>query len=81
MKIQNPMPGTGTGDPYIFLCSSCEGYMVRRDPFLNKMAAFQADGEGTEGREDIGISAGFHQNDTITNLLDRKESCTKAIIL
>lgn len=43
---------------------------------MNKMAAFQADGTKEPGREGYWYQLEFHQNDTITNLLDRKESCT-----
>lgn len=72
-----PYTGTGTkDDPYVFLCSSAKGYVVVKGSFLNKMAAFQADGTKEPGREGYWYQLEFHQNDTITNLLDRKESCT-----
>ena len=76
---ENTEPYTGTGtedDPYVFLCSSAKGYVVAKGSFLNKMAAFQADGTKEPGREGYWYQLEFHQNDTITNLLDRKESCT-----
>ena len=72
-----PYIGTGTeDDPYVFLCSAAKGYVVAKGSFLNKMAAFQADGTKEPGREGYWYQLEFHQNDTISNPLDRKESCT-----
>lgn len=75
----NTEPYTGTGtekDPYVFLCSSAKGYVAVKGSFLNKMAAFQADGTKEPGRDGYWYQLEFHQNDTITNPLNRKESCT-----
>lgn len=76
-KDTEPYTGTGTeDDPYVFLCSSAKGYVITTGSFLNKMAAFQADGTKEPGREGYWYQLEFHQNDTITNPLNRKESCT-----
>lgn len=72
-----PFAGTGTqDDPYVFLCSSAKGYVIVKGSFLNKMAAFQADGTKEPGREGYWYQLEFHQYDTISNFLDRRESCT-----
>ena len=76
---ENTEPYTGTGteeDPYVFLCSSAKGYVVAKGSFLNKMAAFQADGTKEPGREGYWYQLEFHQNDTVEDLADRKKSCT-----
>ena len=76
---ENTEPYTGTGtedDPYVFLCSSAKGYVVAKGSFLNKMAAFQADGTKEPGREGYWYQLEFHQLDKIGNYEDRKESCT-----
>ena len=76
-KDTEPYTGTGTeDDPYVFLCSSAKGYVITTGAFLNKMAAFQADGTKEPGREGYWYQLEFHQNDTISNPLNRKESCT-----
>lgn len=72
-----PYTGSGTqDDPYVFLCSSAKGYVVAKGSFLNKMAAFRADGTKEPGRDGYWYQLEFHQNDTISNVLNRKESCT-----
>lgn len=72
-----PFGGTGTEeDPYVFLCSSAKGYVIVKGSFLNKMAAFRADGSKEPDIDGYWYQLEFHQNDTITNFWDRKESCT-----
>lgn len=72
-----PYTGTGTkDDPYVFLCSSAKGYVIAKGSFLNKMGAFHADGTKEPGRDGYWYQLEFHQNDTIANMLNRKESCT-----
>ena len=46
------------------------------EEFLNKMAGFKADGTKEPGINGYWYQLEFHQNDTITNFADRKESCT-----
>ena len=75
----NTEPYTGSGtedDPYVFLCSSAKGYVTVKGSFLNRMAVFHADGTKEPGREGYWYQLEFHQNDTITTLTNRKESCT-----
>ncbi|MBU5479986.1 hypothetical protein [Blautia sp. MSJ-19] len=75
----NTEPYTGSGteeDPYVFLCSSAKGYVIAKGSFLNKMGAFYADGTKEPGREGYWYQLEFHQNDTVNDLLNRKESCT-----
>lgn len=72
-----PFTGTGTEeDPFVFLCSSAKGKVVATGGFLNKMAGFKADGTKEPGINGYWYQLEFHQNDTITNFADRKESCT-----
>lgn len=72
-----PFAGTGTKeDPYIFLCSSAKGSVIATGAFLNKMAGFKPDGTKEDGVNGYWYQLEFHQNDTITNFDDRRESCT-----
>ena len=72
-----PYAGTGTkDDPYVFLCSSAKGYVIAKGSFLNKMAGYLPDGTKEEGKTGYWYRLEFHQNDTISNMLDPKESCT-----
>ena len=72
-----PFKGKGTKkDPFIFLCSSAKGSVTATGAFLNKMAGYQPDGTKKEGVKGYWYRLEFHQNDTITNFLNRKESCT-----
>lgn len=69
-----PFTGSGTkDDPYIYLCSSAKGYVVIRGSFFNKMAGIRAD--GTKGKSSW-YQLEFHTNDTVTDFLDRKDSCS-----
>lgn len=72
-----PFTGTGTEeDPFVFLCSSAKGKVVVTGGFLNKMAGFLADGTKEFGVNGYWYQLEFHQDDTITNFENRKESCT-----
>lgn len=74
----NTEPFTGTGteeDPYVFLCSSAKGKVEVTGAFLNKMAGFLEDGTKEFGINGYWYQLEFHQDDTITNFENRKESC------
>ena len=72
-----PLRGKGTKKhPYVFLCSSAKGYVVVQGSFLNKMAAFDANGNKEDGTKGYWYQLEFHQNDTVEDLADRKKSCT-----
>lgn len=72
-----PLSGKGTKKhPYVFLCSSAKGYVVVQGSFLNKMAAFDANGNKEDGKKGYWYQLEFHQNDTVADLTDRKKSCT-----
>ena len=72
-----PLSGKGTKKhPYVFLCSSAKGYVVAQGSFLNKMAAFDANGNKEDGKKGYWYQLEFHQNDTVEDLTDRKKSCT-----
>ena len=72
-----PLSGKGTKKhPYVFLCSSAKGYVVVQGSFLNKMVAFDANGNKEDGKKGYWYQLEFHQNDTVEDLADRKKSCT-----
>ena len=72
-----PLSGKGTKKhPYVFLCSSAKGYVVVQGSFLNRMAAFDANGNKEDGKKGYWYQLEFHQNDTVEDLADRKKSCT-----
>ncbi len=72
-----PFTGTGTEeDPFVFLCSSAKGKVVATGAFLNKMAGFLEDGTKEFGVNGYWYQLEFHQDDTITDFENRKESCT-----
>ena len=72
-----PYAGTGTkDDPFVFLCSSAKGYVTAKGSFLNKMAGYEPDGTKEEGVDGYWYLLEFHENDTISNMIDRKESCS-----
>lgn len=72
-----PLSGKGTKKhPYVFLCSSAKGYVVVQGSFLNKMAAFDANGNKEDSKKGYWYQLEFHQNDTVEDLADRKKSCT-----
>lgn len=72
-----PFEGKGTeDDPYIFLCSSAKGYVRVKGSFFNKMAGYNEDGTKILQEGGYWYQLEFHNNDTITDYLNRKESCT-----
>lgn len=72
-----PFKGKGTKkSPYVFLCSSAKGYVTVKGSFLNKMAGYKDDGTKDFGVDGYWYKLEFHQNDTITDFTNRKESCT-----
>lgn len=71
-----PYEGTGTEeDPYIFLCSSAKGRVTVMGSFFNVMAGYNEDGSKLLHEGGYWFRLEFHQNDTITNYQDLKESC------
>lgn len=71
-------PYTGRGseeDPFVFLCSAATGKVSVTGEFLNRMAGFNKDGTRVENDTAYWYQIEFHENDTITNFEDRKESC------
>lgn len=71
-----PFEGSGTeDDPYIFLCSSAKGKVTVMGSFFNKMAGYNEDGTRVVQEGGSWFQLEFHQYDTITDFLDRRESC------
>ena len=71
-----PLSGKGTKKhPYVFLCSSAKGYVVVQGSFLNKMAAFDANGNKEDGKKGYWYQLEFHQNNQVADYQDRKSSC------
>lgn len=72
-----PYSGKGTKkNPYVFLCSSAKGYVVAKGSFLNKMAGYKPDGTKEKGVDGYWYLLEFHQNDTVSDVTNRKDSCT-----
>lgn len=72
-----PYQGSGTEeDPYLYLCSSAKGKVNVTGAFLNKMAGYNADGTILLHPGGYWYLLEFHQNDTIADYTNRKESCT-----
>ena len=72
-----PYQGRGTkGDPFLYLCSSAKGKVNVTGAFLNKMAGYNADGTVLLQPGGYWYLLEFHQNDTIADYTNRKESCT-----
>lgn len=72
-----PYQGSGTkDDPFLFLCSSAKGKVNVTGAFLNKMAGYNADGTVLLEPEGYWYLLEFHQNDTIADYTNRKDSCT-----
>lgn len=72
-----PYQGTGTKeDPYLYLCSSAKGKVNVTGAFLNKMAGYNADGTILLHPGGYWYLLEFHQNDTIADYTNRKQSCT-----
>lgn len=71
-----PFEGSGTEeDPYIFFCASAKGMVTVTGAFLNLMAGYDADGLNILKEGGYWYQLEFHQNDTVSNFADRKESC------
>ncbi|MDD7218961.1 MAG: hypothetical protein PUI16_03055 [Clostridia bacterium] len=72
-----PFTGSGTEeDPYIFLCSSARGEVTAMGSFFNKLAGYSPDGTRIVHEGGYWYQLEFHQNDTISDYENRKESCT-----
>lgn len=72
-----PFAGKGTKeDPYIFLCSSAKEKVTVMGSFFNRLAGYSADGTKVVHEGGYWYQFEFHQNDTIGDYEDRKESCT-----
>ena len=72
-----PYQGSGTkDDPFLYLCSSAKGKVNVTGAFLNKMAGYNADGTVLLQPGGYWYLLEFHQNDTIADYTNRKESCT-----
>lgn len=73
------IPFTGTGkkdDPYVFLCSSAKGKVTVTGSFFNKLAGYSPDGTRIVHEGGYWYQLEFHENDTIADYENRKESCT-----
>ncbi|MDO4272660.1 MAG: efflux RND transporter periplasmic adaptor subunit [Eubacteriales bacterium] len=71
-----PFTGKGTEeDPYIFLCSSAKSKITAMGSFFNKMAGYSEDGTKVEHEGGYWYQLEFHQNDTVSDFENRKESC------
>ena len=72
-----PFMGEGTEEnPYLYLCSSAKGKVTVTGAFLNKMAGYNADGTMLIHPGGYWYLLEFHQNDTIADYENRKQSCT-----
>ena len=72
-----PFAGTGTKeDPYIFMVSSAKRQVTVMGSFFNKMAGYSEDGTKVEKEGGSWFQLEFHENDTITDFQNRRESCT-----
>lgn len=71
-----PFTGSGTEeDPYVFLCASAKGQVTVTGAFLNKMAGYDSDGLNILKEGGYWYQLEFHQNDTVSDFSDRKQSC------
>lgn len=71
-----PFAGKGTEEePYIFLCSSTKGKITAMGSFFNKMAGYSEDGTKVIHEGGYWYQLEFHQNDTVSDFENRKESC------
>lgn len=71
-----PFTGTGTEeDPFVFFCGSAKGQVTVTGAFLNKMAGYDADGLNILKEGGYWYQLEFHQNDTVADFSDRKQSC------
>lgn len=71
-----PLKGSGTEeDPYVFICSIKQGLVTVTGGFLNKMAGYTEDGSRIVKEGGYWYQLEFHENDTIADFSNRKESC------
>lgn len=72
-----PFTGSGTKeDPYVFLCSSAKEKVTVMGSFFNRLAGYSSDGTKIVHQGGCWYQLEFHQNDTIADYENRKESCT-----
>ena len=72
-----PFTGSGTEeDPYVFLCSSAKEKVTVMGSFFNRLAGYSSDGTKIVHQGGCWYQLEFHQNDTIADYENRKESCT-----
>lgn len=72
-----PFTGSGTKeDPYVFLCSSAKEKVTVMGSFFNRLAGYSSDGTKIVHQGGYWYQLEFHQNDTIADYENRKESCT-----
>ena len=72
-----PFTGSGTEeDPYVFLCSSAKEKVTVMGSFFNRLAGYSSDGTKIVHQGGCWYQLEFHQNDTIADYVNRKESCT-----
>lgn len=72
-----PFTGSGTEeDPYVFLCSSAKEKVTVMGSFFNRLAGYSSDGTKIVHQGGYWYQLEFHQNDTIADYENRKESCT-----
>ena len=72
-----PFTGSGTEeDPYVFLCSSAKVKVTVMGSFFNRLAGYSSDGTIIVHQGGCWYQLEIHQNDTIADYENRKESCT-----
>lgn len=71
-----PFTGRGTKkDPFVFLVDSATGRVTAMGSFFNKMAGYSEDGTKVEKEGGYWYQLEFHQENTIVDYQDRKQSC------
>ena len=77
MVIQNRLAEKGPKSIHMYSFAVRPKVMLLcKGSFLNKMAAFDANGNKEDGEKGYWYQLEFHQNDTVEDLADRKKSCT-----
>lgn len=72
-----PFTGSGTqDDPYVFLCSSAKEKVTVMGSFFNRLAGYSPDGTKIVHQGGYWYQLEFHQDDTIADYENRKDSCT-----
>ena len=72
-----PFTGSGTEeDPYVFLCSSAKEKVTVMGSFFNRLAGYSPDGTKIVHQGGYWYQLEFHQDDTIADYENRKDSCT-----